>query len=522
MQDYEQITTRDIVRWVEQRDFAGELGKRGPKINLDFQREVWGQIVLAVFVITPKGEKKIKVKENIAYTYAILRLAAQTVQRRLHWLDDEKVQKLKFSNHYLRDFLRRNLFSRRKVTTAEKAIPTQAVVRKVMEEHQDTIKDLCMKYIEIGNMDETAFQYALGPSHQFIPKNQPRAVGVSKTTEKVRITAAITPLASGKQLPLFIILKHSRSSKEAPDQTSMTVVKKLHMAGKGFGSDDGWDLDVWCAEVAFDRDKPSEKATHRVWYLKHRESGHVITSQFKAYNDTIRMLMYLDLVIKGYMTKEQLDQFLLWMDNFSAHATKPIYKLMKEIGISEAFFPANMTHILQVCDLIINGPIKRHVRTQRALKTFEAFQLWLDEYAQMPKEKQRRAKFKPPAPDLAVGILELIEQFSVRGEFTTPSFEKSVANSFIATGCAPEREEGTKFVQYTEIPSNRYSKKPKDMLPVLDKDAMVSEGEEGLDDSEFASLFKDTLDAVLECDSDSDAESISNAFIQDDDDDGND
>jgi hypothetical protein len=180
---------------------------------------------------------------------------------------------------------------------------------------------------------------------------------------------------------------------------------------------------------------------------------------YKANNDTIRMMMYLELIVKWYMTKEKLERFLLWMDNFSAHATKPIYALMKEFGIQEAFFPPNMTHILQVCDLIINGPIKRHVRTQRALKTYHAFQAWLDAYAEMSAAQKRRAKFKPPAPDLAVGILELIEQFGERGEFATPAFEASVAKSFVATGCAPVEVGKPEFVKYTENPSNRKTRR---------------------------------------------------------------
>ena len=54
-----------------------------------------------------------------------------------------------------------------------------------------------------------------------------------------------------------------------------------------------WEIFVWQKEIEED----GNKIKHSVKYLKHKTNGHIITSQFKAWNDTIRQMMWLDLVM---------------------------------------------------------------------------------------------------------------------------------------------------------------------------------------------------------------------------------
>ena len=54
------------------------------------------------------------------------------------------------------------------------------------------------------------------------------------------------------------------------------------------------------------------------------------------------------------------------MDNFSAHRTSDIDTLRTERNVYAAMYPENMTAHLQVLDLIVNGPIKRHIRACRS------------------------------------------------------------------------------------------------------------------------------------------------------------
>jgi hypothetical protein len=230
LEPYERVTVRMIRMWLEQRDHGKELKRRGPKVNIDFQEEVWAHIILAVIVVdVASGVESIKLKSNITHSYDIVRMAAQETQKKLHWMDDEKVQGLKFSNKWVRGFLLRDKFSRKKVTTEVKNPPSEAEVRRIMKDRQDSIVDNLFHedLKSIGNMDETAFRYAIGPTHQFTSKSIQRPTGIPKTSDKVRITACVTALADGKQLPLLSIIKHSVSSKDRPDQSGMTVVKNL-------------------------------------------------------------------------------------------------------------------------------------------------------------------------------------------------------------------------------------------------------------------------------------------------------
>ena len=65
---------------------------------------------------------------------------------------------------------------------------------------------------------------------------------------KLRITAVIAVFATGEFAPLFIIIKHSVSSLERPDQSRMALIVQLHKKEKGFGVNDGWELILWKKE----------------------------------------------------------------------------------------------------------------------------------------------------------------------------------------------------------------------------------------------------------------------------------
>eukprot|EP01035_Chromulina_nebulosa_P032542 gene32542-43473_t len=65
--------------WLDRRARATELRKRGLKVNLDFQREVWNQIILAVYEYNNEstGTTSLKILANVAYTYSIIRFGKQ-------------------------------------------------------------------------------------------------------------------------------------------------------------------------------------------------------------------------------------------------------------------------------------------------------------------------------------------------------------------------------------------------------------------------------------------------------------
>ena len=62
-------------------------------------------------------------------------------------------------------------------------------------------------------------------------------------------------------------------------------------------------------------EEDGNKIKHSVKYLKHKTNGHIITSQFKAWNDTIRRMMWLDLVLGPIQRKMlQIKLSLLFVD----------------------------------------------------------------------------------------------------------------------------------------------------------------------------------------------------------------
>ena len=85
----------------------------------------------------------------------------------------------------------------------------------------------------------------------------------------------------------------------------------------------------------------------------------------------------------------------IWMDNCGwagSHKTPTIEKIIDEFKVlfpnfALSLLPPNMTHLLQVLDLVVNGPIKRLVRAWRAemiVTNFHKYKAALDiEYAKV-------------------------------------------------------------------------------------------------------------------------------------------
>ena len=61
-----------------------------------------------------------------------------------------------------------------------------------------------------------------------------------------------------------------------------------------------------------------------------------------------------------------------------------------------SLLPPNMTHLLQILDLIVNGPIKRHVRQWRAniiVTAFKKFKDLLDAEYLKPEALKKKPKY---------------------------------------------------------------------------------------------------------------------------------
>jgi len=184
-------------------------------------------------------------------------------------------------------------------------------------------------------------------------------------------------------------------------------------------------------------------------------SSHLkITSQYKAWNDTIRMAMYIDLILKP-LAASRGGKFFLWMDNVSSHKTDILDAIFKEANIEVGFFPPNMTQFLQILDLIVNGALKAHIRRTRGESILHYFRHYRDLYnaeLEKPADARIMPQWSPPKPTVQECILELIHvMYDSESKFSTQRFKDNVQKTFLNTGTFP-KDDGT-FTRFSFEPS---------------------------------------------------------------------
>ena len=352
-----------------------------------------------------------------------------------------------FSSKWVRTFLNRANMRRRKITTDDKVVPSDEEITRIMNIGQQMYKDYGHTKDTTINMDETAFTYAIGPEHMYCPPDQSRAQNIGVPNTKLRITAVVAVSGNGDFVPLFIIIKHSVSSADRPDQSGMRVIKDLHKKDDGYGISDGWELILWCRSLTM----RGVTDMHKCYYIINKYTGHVITSQYKAWNDTVRMIMWLDTIVKPL--KEKLGKLMIWFDNCGCHKTTLVDDVIAELGIQIACLPPNMTGVLQVLDLVVNGPLKAHTRNLRGSRIVECFQSYAKLYTEeLKKDIQDRVLpvFEPPKPDMMQSVTDLLDLMA--GGFKLPKFVEGVKRSFVSTGCVPFDESDVLnplFIQYS-------------------------------------------------------------------------
>ena len=367
----------------------------------------------------------------MTYSYSIVEAAARIVQNRVHWINKEKIKVMKFTDKWVTGILSRGGLHCRKITREDKVLPSDSDISYVLRIGQELYIRKGHNSSSTFNFDETAFTWAIGPTHMFCPSNQQRATNFGISNTKLRITAIIVVNAEGIFTPLMIIIKHSVSSEKRPDQTKMTVICDLHKK-HGFTVNDGWMLKVWSKELTV----KGITALHKIIYIIHEDTGHVITSQFKAWNDSVRMCMWFEVVIKP--VKDNIGKMLLWCDNCGSHKTTCVYETIEEIGVDIAFLPKNMTGELQVLDLVVNGPLKAHIWKNRSNALYKSFQEYKEKRAEnntLPLIQRKSLEFDPPKPTQIGGMLDIFLLF--KEGFTEEKFKECIKRTFIKTGTLP-------------------------------------------------------------------------------------
>lgn len=328
-------------------------------------------------------------------------------------------------------FLRRCGLRRRKITREDKKTPTDKEIERILKIGQDIYVSKGHNADTCFNFEETAFTYAVGPTHIFCPGDQQRATNLGISNDKLRITAVIAVNGNGVFAPLMLIIKHTVSSESRPDQTKMRVIHDLFKK-EGYKDSNGGSIKVWEKELTI----KGVTAIHKCTYIIHETSGNVITSQYKAWNDTVRMVMWYELVMQPIRMK--LGKMLLWCDNCGSHKTSSVRDIILETDIDVAFLPPNMTSELQVLDLVVNGPIKSHIKNKRAERLYESFQIYKagrEADMSLPSDQRKNPDFVPPKPLMTEGMQDLILLFD--NQFKQEKFRNCINASFVSTGTLP-------------------------------------------------------------------------------------
>ena len=126
-------------------------------------------------------------------------------------------------------------------------------------------------------------------------------------------------------------------------------------------------------------------------------TGDVVTVQDKAWNDSVCTILYVDVLLGP--TKEKLGKLFLVWGSCGPHTVQTVKDVFAEWGIDVAQLPVRMTSLLQIMDLVVNGPVKAAVRDARCqqlvghLRAFLAARKLEDD---KPVAERVYAPFSPP------------------------------------------------------------------------------------------------------------------------------
>ena len=94
-------------------------------------------------------------------------------------------------------------------------------------------------------------------------------------------------------------------------------------------------------------------------------------------------------------------KLVMWCDNCSIHKVEKLKPIWEAANVVPAFLPPNLTHLLQVMDLVVNGPIKAHIRSLRSdrlMNYFNRYNITFTAELNKPKEQSKIPKWDPPKP----------------------------------------------------------------------------------------------------------------------------
>lgn len=391
---FEAVRSSQVTEWARPK-VSRKMGR--PK-NEEFQAAVIDELVYCSIEKVDDVEKLV-VQANVIYSYNIVVQAAQTVRSRAPFCDDPLTKSLKFSKPWVRDFLNRNGFNRRRVTNIEKVLPPAEAVDQRLKEIQKVLVEGKFERAQILNSDETGIFYGEKPKNQYVPGDAKRA-SCPESDDKARFTSMLFGSAAGKMGPTYNIVKCNSAK---ADLTGTRVLKNLVADGDGFKPEDGWNMFRWERTLALKNKKGTlESKVYKRPFLRH-SNGTVITLQNKAWMDSVGIAMWIDVCLGPYVRDNLGKKAAMIWDNCGSHNSDAIAAVLRLWNITPLPLPPKMTDKLQIMDLVVNAPLKAGIRRDRVQSLFSYFQSWkiarlMDE--RLSPEEQKKPPFSPPKPTL--------------------------------------------------------------------------------------------------------------------------
>jgi hypothetical protein len=429
-----------------------------------FEAALLGNLVLAA-IPSEKSGGKTQDKVNIAFNYEIIKTVGNQTLREYVAAKKEgyeailsvKGNDLTLSNAWVARFLKHNKMHRRRFTSKGLVLaPSLEVIQQRMDEIAAEIETADKKTTQfkgrpaIGvNADETRVTYNPAPSHVYTSEPG-RAVGFEDGKEG--FTAMLTVSRSGAVFPPFSVIKSSAgaSTNTRGDMTKQRVLQNF-IKDLDLKEQKNWTIDTYTKSLPLPVKENNKIVVKEVMIKRpfafNFVNGHIVTVQAKGWADSVTTVMWEELVLDQVSKAADAPVLLVW-DNCAAHNTPSVKKFAEDAGITLLPLPPNTTCLTQVCDLTLNGPLKAHLRQDRAEMIVAEARIWQRSAAEAAKEGKAIPRFKSTPPTIADGLTVLTE--IIEDKLATKEMAEGLRNTWIRVGLVPDPAYGDKRWRLTK------------------------------------------------------------------------
>ena len=167
----------------------------------------------------------------------------------------------------------------------------------------------------------------------------------------------------------------------------------------------------------------------------------IVFCQPKAWMDRVRLMAYYKVLVKPWMERNGFAKSLPLHDQCSCHMNDQVVAFAKSLGIHSYPLIERCTHILQIIDLIFNGPYKAESRAARIEPIFHAFQAYTTAVG------FAFVKELPPPPAFKVPMRRPIDAVRLAQDFVDkkrrdPYFVETIKRMWVKMGFLPNAEGG--------------------------------------------------------------------------------